>query len=394
MGWLIAGVVASIIGTLVSAGTGIYNAVTSSQENQQNISAQEKMNADNISMQRETNALNEQLMRESWQRDDTAIQRSKADALAAGFSPLAGLGGAANSGPITLSAPQTSPVISSMNRSGLNQIADTGKSLGSLGQQLSNLPGQREQIEQAQLNNDLLRDQVTYSKIKILKEFDNLDLQNTKLQREIESMIGDSLARGILSEDDLKGSKWEYVSASNRYDKEDQLRSDSNANTARSNEIQAWKESNRHEEWQSEFNSTTETREQEQEIKFSYFGQEVKLRYKETSSGQYIPLSAGIPSNEDPYKSVGYGEPAAVLNELGDGYYFAGWTSDGLPVLSHNIPTIGKPQFLAIVPKGKGSQLYKIESKFVTPGSFDGWRSRYGSDYGTLLTRLRESKSF
>lgn len=375
----IASLITGLVAAFASAGVGIAGLV------------HEKNQADkNQELQEETNSKNEALMRESWQRDDTAIQRSLADAKAAGLSPLAGLGGAANSGPITLSAPQNNMDISAS----MNQF---GRSIDSI----RNLPAmqlaatqQEKQIEQLDLANEAQRDANIFNKFKMLKEFDNLDLQNSKLRREIEDYIGDMLARGVLSLDDTKGTRWAHVKPSNRYDKEDTIRNESNKNTARSNEISAWKESNRHEEWQSEFNSTTETREQEQEIKFSYLGQEVKLRYKESSTGQYIPLSAGIPSNEDPYRSISYAQPSAVISELGKDYAFYGWTSDGLPVLSHDIPTIGKPQYLAIVPKGKGSQLYKVDSKYVTKGVYSSWQSRYGEDYGKLLYNLQNAKSF
>lgn len=54
----------------------------------------------------DTNEQNKELTHEAWARDDSALQRSKADAQAAGFSPLAALGTpAGNSAPLQMQAP-------------------------------------------------------------------------------------------------------------------------------------------------------------------------------------------------------------------------------------------------------------------------------------------------
>ena len=66
--------IAAIIGGIISLITsGVGTAVNAAQQNQ-------------------TNLKNEELLRESWKRDDSQMQRAKADAEAAGFSPLATLG--------------------------------------------------------------------------------------------------------------------------------------------------------------------------------------------------------------------------------------------------------------------------------------------------------------
>lgn len=65
-------------------------------------------NERNIAMQRETNEMNERLMRENWGREDNAVQRRKADLLAAGLSPVLAAGSAAqSSAPIKMDSPKS-----------------------------------------------------------------------------------------------------------------------------------------------------------------------------------------------------------------------------------------------------------------------------------------------
>ena len=73
----------------------------------------------NYSEQENANKKNEELLRESWQRDDTATQRTKADVEAAGFSPLAAIGNnLGNTNPVQMTAPQldTSGMSNSLNK--------------------------------------------------------------------------------------------------------------------------------------------------------------------------------------------------------------------------------------------------------------------------------------
>jgi hypothetical protein len=67
-----------------------------------------KNNERNIAMQRETNEMNERLTRENWGREDNAVQRRKADLVAAGLSPVLAAGSAAqSSAPIKMDSPKS-----------------------------------------------------------------------------------------------------------------------------------------------------------------------------------------------------------------------------------------------------------------------------------------------
>lgn len=102
--------------------------------------ANQRMNDRNIEFQRETNAQNEALMRESWERDDNAVQRRRADLEAAGLSPLLAAGDpAGNSGPVSMTAPQQKiPELGKMAafQQGMQQAVQTGKTLMDMGNQL------------------------------------------------------------------------------------------------------------------------------------------------------------------------------------------------------------------------------------------------------------------
>lgn len=87
----VAGLIGAIISGVVAAGSAVANTVSQAKTNEAN-----KANVD------ATNAMNEQLTRESWARDDSQLQRARADAQAAGFSPLAAL-----SNNLTNTAPAT-----------------------------------------------------------------------------------------------------------------------------------------------------------------------------------------------------------------------------------------------------------------------------------------------
>lgn len=113
------GIAVAIIGALAGLVTGLLN-----------WDSQYKTNKMNKELVQETNQQNEQLTRESWARDDSQLQRARADAEAAGFSPLAALSNnLTNTAPATMQAPQvvapqfdSSSIISSLQEGVKNHI--------------------------------------------------------------------------------------------------------------------------------------------------------------------------------------------------------------------------------------------------------------------------------
>lgn len=252
----------------------------------------------NVDLQQQTNEKNEQLMRESWERDDNAIQRSKADALAAGFSPLVGVNGASNSGPVTLSAPQaTVPSMSGLSNF-FNQMSSAGQARLARDQMD---PIYKAQAEQMDIDNDSRRMSNILSIVKATKEIEGLDLSNTRLEEEIKSMLGDMLANEVISADDLKGTRWDGVAANKSIDRDFKVRETANANsaisnsnTAEANRLRALEIQNQENERQWQHDASTNAHTDESIVKFSYMGQEFTYRTTDTTAGRYVPVISGV----------------------------------------------------------------------------------------------------
>nr|QJB20323.1 MAG: DNA pilot protein [Microvirus sp.] len=73
---------------------------------------QTKIARQNLQFQRENLAYQKDVQNTEWNREDNAVQRRKADLIAAGLSPVLAAGSAANAGPVVATqAPRRDPVI-------------------------------------------------------------------------------------------------------------------------------------------------------------------------------------------------------------------------------------------------------------------------------------------
>ena len=72
---------------------------------------QTKIARQNLQFQRENLAYQKDVQNTEWMREDNAVQRRKADLIAAGLSPVLAAGSAANAGPVVATqAPRRDPV--------------------------------------------------------------------------------------------------------------------------------------------------------------------------------------------------------------------------------------------------------------------------------------------
>lgn len=133
----IASIIISAISAISAIGFGIWQNV----QNQKNVES--------------TNAQNQSNLEEAWERDDSELQRRKNDALAAGFSPVAALGGSSgNTNPISLSAPE-------VDYSGVSE------SVGNFAQSLS----QKREL-------DIMQKSANASNEKVKAETESIETQN------------------------------------------------------------------------------------------------------------------------------------------------------------------------------------------------------------------------
>ena len=145
----------------------------------------------NYSEQENANKKNEELLRESWQRDDTATQRTKDDVEAAGFSPLAAIGNnLGNTNPVQMTAPQLDT--SGMSNS-LNKTAE-----------MAMMKNQQEQIAEQtrgmKLDNDLKEQEFDLNLMNMADEVEQQRKQNDITEAEYIAKIQELKANG-LSED-------------------------------------------------------------------------------------------------------------------------------------------------------------------------------------------------
>jgi len=130
--------------------------------------------------QQKTNDRNEALMRESWERDDTAVQRSVADFEAAGLSKTLAAGNSAgNSGPIKLESPEWGNIATGAitGAAAANQVAQTKAQAALINSQKDKVDSEKKGQD---LQNQLLADQTQYSTATLAWRIQQADYETLK----------------------------------------------------------------------------------------------------------------------------------------------------------------------------------------------------------------------
>lgn len=381
--WIFASIVSSLIGMAISSA----GQVNANNQNQQNMMAQ-------------------------WQREDTTLQRSRADAEAAGFSPLAGLAGQAGAGQLTT---LQNPVSAFADLGGaFNNAVATGET-AMTGKK------QRALTESQTRYQNLLNDQQkldnTFQLTRILKELDGIDLHNDNLKAELMAKLGEQIATGVISPEDtgkiageFNSINKDFVPHKNDYIEKDYKVRKQQADTAQSNVALGWtKETNRAREADREFNATNVTEETGHKISYTYGGITYEFTTKSTTSGAVEPAEMGLGMNVAKLYGAGVlgGEKSNQINwykaDSGpykgkiittlpfDGVerqcYFEGiYNDNGLPVVK--VLGDGWARNVCLVPTKYGFSGYELKnSKNVTfLESVDGAMDNFQS----FLKQLRE----
>lgn len=329
----------------------------------------------NYGAQQQTNMKNEELLRESWARDDSQMQRARKDAEAAGFSPLAALGNMpGNTNPTTMQAPQldTSGVSNSIEGA-LNRKRE----YDAMKQQQklidAQVEGAEEDTEGKKLDN----------LIRLAKAYD--EIYGAKLDNY--EKIGLLLDAEIITKDELPEA-YKNLKA-NEAEKKNREIAQQNADTS---EKQA---NETHRANVAAENAVKETNESTAEYSFQYLGTGVKLSYKHGTEGSYIPITSGVKPNERPAASIGSVYPSDAIYEITKEKdklkkYFAGYTSDGLPVIYSK-----QGYTYVIVPSGRGNaKLYNIDKNDVIKATYNQWSEKYWKEYDKMTQKLISLEAF
>lgn len=334
--------------------------------------------------QMKTNEQNQQNMMAQWEREDTTLQRSRADAEAAGFSPLAGLAGQAGAGQLTtLQNPMSAfeGLGSAFNNSvATGDTVATGKKQRALTES---------QTRYQNLLNDQQKLDNTFQLTRILKELDGIDLHNDNLKAELMAKLGEQIATGVISPEDTSKIASEFNSINkdflpreNKYIEKDYNVRKQQADTAQSNVSLGWtREKNRAEEAQREFESSNQTKETSNKMSFSYGGITYEFESKDITSGKIMPASIGLDPKVKPLGSYGGVDEIYFTQNSTTGKYwtdlkygnnkslyatYEGISDAGLPCVSAD-GLFGR-KYYVITPSKYGYTIYPIDSKQIKFG--------------------------
>ena len=168
------GEILSGVGSLIGAGTGIYNAIQN-----------EKVAKENLQLQRDQFNYSKDLQKQIFAREDTAVQRRVKDLEASGFSKWLATGQSAGAGSVvSTSAPQR-------QRQNLD-MSQAIQGIYSLGEMMYNLKQQEANIGLSNAQAGLLQSQVlteAQKRINMIKESELTEAQKNKLIEDTTEMI-------------------------------------------------------------------------------------------------------------------------------------------------------------------------------------------------------------
>lgn len=168
------GGIISGLGSLIGAGTGIYNAIQN-----------DKVAKENLALQKEHFQYQKDLQKQIFEREDTAVQRRVKDLEASGFSKWLATGQSAGAGSVvSTSAPQR-------QRQNLD-LSQAIQGIYSVGEMMYNLKQQEANIGLSNAQAGLLQSQVlteAQKRINMIKESELTEAQKNKLIADTEEMI-------------------------------------------------------------------------------------------------------------------------------------------------------------------------------------------------------------
>ena len=321
---------------------------------------------DNVMKQEQKN------LETAWSRDDSVLQRSRADAELAGYSPLAGLGASAgNTSPTQLSAPQ-------LEMSGMSQSL---VELGSLGIQATELKMQKEMqnnqialLQSQKRGQDL---QNTYDDLSLFDRLKQLATSNSISEKEFEK-----LKRYLLGtlpeqvEQNRHNVALEEEATRHSQAVEEETRRSNIAYEEYRNLVE------QHAEEQRKFDrEKTEVEDFNRVLVTNPTGTGGSITYETSRKTGFsnAPFISGVNTSKENYLTINDTTPQASINYDGTKLEFYGvYGEANLPVYSN-----GSVTMLMAPYNQNGSWLINVSDvkNQVIRRSFMDWQRNYGFDY-------------